>query len=627
MPYLIAILCGLSILVGQYFYGGIFRPTLAFPSYLIVAVACVLAAVWVGLSRREGPRPVGVSLVLLLLLLLAGRIFGSEGFPQAPALLELGLGCFLIYLVMAYAVVRPEARMAFLMVLLLGAMAQSVAAGGQFFGLWAGLPQGWVSEQLRLWYDRGDATSIYRRAHGFYINGNHLAWFLNCVGFFALALGGFGRGRIVAKVIWIYVGLVCLSVSLLCLSRGGILALGAGMIAIFILAALAISYGASGRRMASMAVLLGAYVIPIGLVFLVLSQNDSIRARMGILFDEGYRPQVWLTALREFQLHPLLGAGPGAFAYFARQFRPMGSTTDDYFAHNDWLQLAADFGFPALALVLLIVVVHLAIGCQSFVHILKSRVSEIIPQSNRAAIVMGAVASLVAFAVHSVFDFNMQLPANAILAAACLGMLVNSGETSRGSSESVTWTRWSPRIGIILLSGGGLALLACLWGNRYEYQRLVAENYLLNGEYALAWQIAEEAPVHGRMPFSLAYLTGAAYQKQAETATTSQKRAEALDSAQNALRLAASTAPAERSANMELARSLLLSGKSTEAKELAFTAIRMEPRQVSGYEIYGALLEREGDTTSARQVYLMGSALYPTDYLSGRLEALRKKEK
>jgi len=567
-----------------------------------------------------------VILVLLLLLWLVGQIFGSGAFPQGPALLELGLGCFLIYLLMAYEVVQPEARVAFLVVILVGAMAQSVAAGGQFFGLWAGLPQGWVSEQLRLWYDRGDTATIYRRAHGFYINGNHLAWFLNSAGFFALALGGFGRGRVVAKVIWIYVGLVCLVVSLLCLSRGGLLALGAGMIFLFVLSILAISFGGRSRRLASWGVLIGAFVVPIGLVLLVASQNDSIRARMGVLFEEGYRPQVWLAALREFQLYPLFGAGPGAFTYFSRQFRPQGASADDYFAHNDWLQLAADFGFPALALVLLIVLFHLAIGCGSFLRILRSRGGDFIPQSNRAAILIGACASTVAFAVHSFFDFNMQLPANALFAAACLGMLVNSGEGSRKGLEMAAWQRWTPRASVTLLIGGGLSLLACLWGNRYEYERLVAENYLLNGEFALAWQIADEAPISGDMPFSLRYLVGAAHQKQAEMATDPEKRKEELEPARNALRMATRMAPGERSANLELARNLLLAGKAVEAKELAFMAIRMEPRQVTGYELYGALLEREGAMSEAQQVYLMGKALYQTDFINERLDALSKKE-
>lgn len=626
MSYLIAILCGLSILVAQYFYGGIFRPILAFPSYLIIAATCLLAAGCVAFSRRERPRIEGGVLVLLLLLWLTARIVGSVSFPQAPALLELGLGCFLIYLVMAYEVVRPEARIAFVVVLLVGAMVQSVVAGGQFFGVWGGQPQGWVSEQLRLWYSRGDETTIYRRAHGFYINGNHLAWFLNSAGFFALALGGFGRGRIVSKVIWIYVGLVCLAVSLLCLSRAGLLALGAGLIFLFVLSVSAVSSGAPGRRLASLTVLLGAYVVPLGMVFLVMSQNDSIRSRIGLIFNEGYRPQVWGTALREFQLYPLFGAGPGAFAYYARQFRPIGSFADDYFAHNDWLQLAADFGFPALALVLLIVLVHLTIGCGSFLRILRGRGGEMIPQSNRAAILIGACASTVAFAVHSFFDFNMQLPANALLAAACLGMLANSGEGRRTGSEMGAWQRWNPRAGVMLLIGGGLSLLACLWGNRHEYERLVAENYLLNGEFALAWQIAEEAPISGEMPFSLRYLVGAAHQKQAEMATNPQKRKEELELARNALRLATQVAPGERSANLELARSLLLSGKVAEAKELAFTAICMEPRQVTGYELYGALLESEGATTDAQQVYLMGKALYQTDFINERLDALSKKE-
>ena len=627
MPFLIAILCGFSILVGQYFYGGLFRPILAFPSYLLLLTSGFLATGWLFFSRKEMPRLEGVWLVVLFLSWIALRMVGNEGLPEAPALLELGLACFLMYLLMAYVVVRPEARIVFLMILLMGALVQSVVAGGQFFGVWGGQPQGWVSEQLRVWYDRGDSATVYRRAHGFYINGNHLAWFLNSAGFFALAMGAFGRGRAMSKVFWIYVGALCLAVSLLCLSRGGLLAVGAGMVFIFVLSALVISFGAPGRRMASIAILLGAFAIPAGLVFFILSQNDSIRARAAMLFDEGYRPQLWLTALREFQLYPWFGAGPGAFAYFARQFRTGMSATDDYFAHNDWLQLAADFGYPALVLALLIVLVHLTIGCGSCIRILRERVSGMIPQSNSAALLIGAATSLVAFSVHSFFDFNMQLSANALLAAACLGILVNSGQSSRSSLETSRWQVWPPRVGMVLLAGTGLWLLACLWGNRYEYHRLSAENYLLNGEFALAWQIAEEAASGGDGPFSLRYLEGVAHQKLAETAIgLPQKKAE-LVLAQKALRLAAQVAPEERSTNIELARNLLLSGRFDEAKVLALKAIHLEPRQVTGYELYGALLESEGDISSAQQVYRLGSVLYNSEFLAQRLDALSKEER
>lgn len=625
MPYLIAILCGFSILIGQYFYGGLFRPVLAFPSYAIISLSCFLSGYYV-LKKREFPRVESLGLATVFFGWVAWLLLISEGQPLAPSLLALGLGCFGMYLLMAFVVVRPEARIIFVWILLAGALVQGIVAGGQFFGVWGGQPQGWaVSEQLRLWYDKGEATTIYRRAHGFYINGNHLAWFLNTSGFFALALGAFGRGRAMAKIIWIYLGALCLSVSLLCLSRGGLLALGAGMVFIFVFSVLAISFSAPGRRIAALAVLIGAFAIPAGLVFLILNENDSIRARASMMFNEGYRPQVWLAALREFQLYPGFGAGPGAFAYFARQFRLDTFLNDDYFAHNDWLQLAADFGYPALVLALLMAIFHLATSCGASLRLLRGRVSGMIPQSNSAALILGAAASMVAFMVHSFFDFNMQLPANALLAAACLGILANPGQGIGGSQDNSRWATF-PYFAISILVGTGLWLTLTLWGNRYELSRITAENYLLRGEPSLAWQIAEEAsPKSGRY-FSLRYIEGAARQRLAEARADPKQRNIEMALAFNALRHAVLDAPAERSANIELARNLLVSGKLKEAKAQAIKAIQLEPRQVTGYELYGALLEAEGDVSDARRVYQLGGILSNTEFLRQRLDALSKQE-
>jgi len=624
MPYAVALLCGLSVLVGQYLYGGIFRPALIFPSYLILIVGAVLGACYLVLRKQDAPSGLCAGLMCAFVGWMLVRICFAERLPQATEFLQLFLGCFLIYLSLAYVVVQTEARMFFMWVVLGGAVVQAVLAGGQFFGVWGGQPQGWIAEQLRVWYDRGDTPNVYRRAHGFYINGNHLVWLLNAAGFIALSLGAFGRSRIAGKILWIYLGAVFLAISLACLSRGGLLALGAGMFFIFILSAIAVSFASPGRRIASYAVLIGAFAIPAGVVFFIVNQNVTIQARATMLFDEGYRPQVWAAAFREFQLFPWLGGGPGAFTYFAREFRLRNVGSDDYFAHNDWLQLAADYGFLALALGILVVVVHLAVGCRAYVRLLRGRVSTLIPQSNSAAVYLGAATATVAFSIHSLFDFNLQLPANALLAAACLGILANTGRLrdrrSTGKYLPVI-TRYS---GPVLLLCACLWLFASVWANRSEFKRLMAENYMLLGEYDLASQIAEETVVKNADSSALRYIVGLSRQRLAQASrephTGSAQLSLAIQNLQEAVRLA----PSDRTANIELARSLMMAGKRNEAKKVAFEVIRLEPRQVIGYELYGSILEVEGDIYSARRVYQIGETLWNTEFLKGRLEVLGK---
>jgi tetratricopeptide (TPR) repeat protein len=621
MQYFLAVLGALAVLCGQFFYGGLFRPAFVFPSYFILACAAVISGILLFFGKRERVSGNCIVFTVLLFFWLAGKAVFAPSMPQAQGFLLLILGCLTIYLLLAYAITRPEARLLFLAVLMVGGLIQSVAAAGQFFGVFGGQPQGWISEQLRLWYSRGDAPKIYSRAHGFYINGNHLSWFLNATGLFGLTVGALKRGGAISKVLWIYVGAVCLAASVATLSRGGMIAMISGIFVIFVLSILTVRFATPGRRLASLAVLICAFVIPFGVIFLILNDNIMVQTRMNIIFDDVYRFQLWQVTSREFQLQPLSGAGPGAFAFLARQFRPDEVPHDDYFAHNDWLQLAADFGYPAVTLGILAIIVHLSNGWIEYGRILRGRIAANIPQSNSAAIVMGAMAATVALSIHSFFDFNLQLPANALFAASIVGILANPrpGSESRNGGRITENFSWYG--GLVLLIGAGTWLLASLWGSRSEMDRLWAENELLRGRPEMAAQIARRASAAS---YSLKYIEGSAHLQTAEKATDSATRNRELIEGIQVLRAARDLAPNERSVHILLARSFLWAGNFKEAKASALEVIRLEPRQVDGYELYGSALEAEGNPLEARRIYQLGRALYGTEFITSRLRALEK---
>ncbi len=171
--------------------------------------------------------------------------------------------------------------------------------------------------------------------------------------------------------------------------------------------------------------MLGGLAATVTLAVYIINASFSVQQRLTELLSDGARPMLFNAAIRQFQLEPLWGTGAGTFLYCGRQFRELMGFSDDIFAHNDWMQVASDFGFPALSLLILVVLVHL--GLRDWVAsppfygsacLYNSR-----PQSHAAALLLAALVALVMFTVHSFFDFNMQLPANALLASACLGSL------------------------------------------------------------------------------------------------------------------------------------------------------------------------------------------------------------
>ncbi|NHC07783.1 O-antigen ligase family protein [Azonexus fungiphilus] len=121
---------------------------------------------------------------------------------------------------------------------------------------------------------------------------------------------------------------------------------------------------------------------------------------------------------------PVLGTGAGSFYGTYLRYR---TPREGYFdhAHNDYVEIAADFGLPGLAVLGAFVALTLAAG----VRVLVRRRSSL-PRG----IAFGSLMAMVALIIHSWVDFNLQIPANAatllvIMAMAwCAGALPSGGQ-------------------------------------------------------------------------------------------------------------------------------------------------------------------------------------------------------
>lgn len=77
-----------------------------------------------------------------------------------------------------------------------------------------------------------------------------------------------------------------------------------------------------------------------------LSQDTSVNARL----------LIWQSTVKIAQAHPLTGTGWGTFVSYYPAYRsPLENSTSGFSAHNDYLQMAAEGGIPALLLILSIV--------------------------------------------------------------------------------------------------------------------------------------------------------------------------------------------------------------------------------------------------------------------------------
>jgi O-antigen ligase len=206
------------------------------------------------------------------------------------------------------------------------------------------------------------------------------------------------------------------------LSRGGIVSLTAGIL--FVAAASTRSrrgsriedreaegYAASVRSSilnlrSSILVFLIAAAIVAGIFWVGADSGLAERLADSQLDVSPYgRPGMWSDTLRMFRAHPILGVGLGAFqTVYPIYGRGDGSFLIE-FAHNDYLQTLADGGIVAAALAVWFIIATF----RGFVRGIRLR------DPLRRGLALGAGAGIFAILVHSLFDFNLQLPSNALL--------------------------------------------------------------------------------------------------------------------------------------------------------------------------------------------------------------------
>ena len=117
-----------------------------------------------------------------------------------------------------------------------------------------------------------------------------------------------------------------------------------------------------------------------------------------------------LNMIRDF---PLIGVGPGAwYSAFPRYRGPELERFFDY-AHNDYIQFAAESGLIGLGLVGLIV-----LWCFIVALIAQYRRRDPLMRG----IAFASVMSIIAMMIHSSVDFNLQIPSNASLFMVILAM-------------------------------------------------------------------------------------------------------------------------------------------------------------------------------------------------------------
>jgi tetratricopeptide (TPR) repeat protein len=265
-------------------------------------------------------------------------------------------------------------------------------------------------------------------------------------------------------ILWTCSALVLILVAVaFSLSRGGLLALAAGLLFWILVGRIALSSSGSGRPLffiLSAVMVLGSWL---GL--------DMLANRLSSLWQgELTADSRWLLVKQVCPLiprFPFWGTGYGTFDTIEpmTRFDPHWKGFRWEHAHNDYLEILIEGGIPALLLTLLALGLVFRAGFQA----LRS------PHRDASGLALGGLVAFTTLAVHSVVDFGNHIPAIALLATVLAAQLTalgtavtrsirqQSGEPNQDTQVLYHLGGPAPYLGAILLVAFAVILVGSGW--------------------------------------------------------------------------------------------------------------------------------------------------------------------
>lgn len=355
---------------------------------------------WLSLSKNVGFTRAAVTVLIFLLIcyVIASNFFSSR---ERLAM----LGHFLVMYGMTMA---------------LFALIQHFTWNGRFY-----------------WLRPTEVTSPF----GPFANHNHFAGYMELLIPIPVALIITRGIRGEMRILYGFAAIMMCLAALSSLSRGGIISIAASMIFLaFMSVRLPKRQGATARKrrlpaFASRAAVVTAIVLVIaaGIFWIgadpvinrvIQSQPAGSSVNRETFFSS--RGWVWRDTFTMIRANPILGVGLGAYETAFSIYTQSDGSLRVPQAHNDFLQVVADCGIVGGLIGLwFIVLVFRRVGSGT-----RSR------DPLLAGLALGSGAGVFAMLVHSVFDFNLQVPSNALLFLLLSAVVTQIGAAVRDKEGS-----------------------------------------------------------------------------------------------------------------------------------------------------------------------------------------------
>jgi len=257
---------------------------------------------------------------------------------------------------------------------------------------------------------------------GPFVNRNHYAGLMDMIMPLSLGLIFTVKDR-EKQILYGFFGLIMGISIFFSLSRGGIISFFVG-VAVF---ALFLSWDKFSRQKRWVVLLF--FVFALFSYLLYLGIDPIIDRFYKTDLTREARFTVWSGTLNAFKDFYLTGSGLGTFINIFPLYAPrdMGAIYDH--VHNDYLEFILEAGI--VGTVLLVLFLFFFVRC-----IIRGKWLW-----ETGIVRMSILSSITTMVVHSIFDFNLHIPSNALMISAIFGMAVASSRMGHHRSQVISTTK------------------------------------------------------------------------------------------------------------------------------------------------------------------------------------------
>lgn len=592
------------------------------PEAAVIGLAGLVAVLRWRLKVTFQPSDGCLLSVLLLGAYVGMRAWASPVEVYAREDAAVLLACFVAYLLTVTAASHPKWRLGLFCVLLVLAAGNLTAGWLHFKGRW--------DFHLVPGFSRSFPPG---RIGGFFNNPNHLAAFLSFVVFLASGVMLFARIHLASRLLLGFGILAMLAGVALTLSRAAMLGIAAGGV-VFVLLLLWLVWRTRRELFKWVVVALLLLCGGAGAALYKANEDALVARQLSTPLGEDMRSHIWRAAWAQHADAPWLGAGARMFYEGGITHRGPAApayTGDFLFAHNEYLQMLADYGWAGLLLLAWVLLAHFLNGLRFLRWFATEKfLATGMLGSNSLALTTGSLAALAATLTQAAFEFHAHVPITALLGAIGLGLLASPGIESLAPAFT---TRRLPGLRLtmklaLLIASGALVLTAVRFGPA-DIQGAIAQVQMKRGEVDKALVSLEKATQADPRNAALAYQRGVALLDSYTPKMPEADRRQLIDTAVAELKRATTLNAYNYLYQLAYADALDASGKTDAGMAAIQRALKLAPLYEEPRIALGMHHHRLGQFEEAEMAYLwarQAKAMNPggtTNWLDNYRQLLR----